>query len=127
MTRLLRAWRHAGRLTGGVENLRPWLFTVARRLAIDAAQAKMRRPVPVDSGDDAEFALADHDATDRVATADAVRRALATLSPRHRQVVVELYLKDSSVVQVAQRLGVPEGTVKSRAFYALKAMRAAIG
>ena len=48
---------------------------------------------------------------------------MQALSPEHRSVIEELYLKDLSVTETAQKLGVPVGTVKSRAYYALRALR----
>ena len=54
-----------------------------------------------------------------------VADALEALSADHRAVIVELYYKDRSVAEAARHLGVPEGTVKSRAYYALRALRAA--
>jgi RNA polymerase sigma-70 factor (ECF subfamily) len=52
--------------------------------------------------------------------------ALRTLSPEHRNVVLECYFRGASVAQAAETLGVPPGTVKSRAHYALKALRLAL-
>jgi RNA polymerase sigma factor (sigma-70 family) len=63
------------------------------------------------------------DATDHIeqaVTALDMRAALAQLSPEHRQVVGELYYQDRSVAETARRLGIPAGTVKSRAYYALR-------
>jgi DNA-directed RNA polymerase specialized sigma24 family protein len=53
----------------------------------------------------------------------AVAEALAVLSPPHRQVLAETILRDRTVNQAAQVLGVPVGTVKSRVYYALRALR----
>ena len=51
--------------------------------------------------------------------------ALLTLTPEHRAVLVECYYRGASVSQAAQRLGIPEGTVKSRLHYALENLREA--
>ena len=48
-----------------------------------------------------------------------VAEALTRLTVDHRRVVVECYYRGSSVAEAAERLGIPEGTVKSRAHYAL--------
>jgi DNA-directed RNA polymerase specialized sigma24 family protein len=56
----------------------------------------------------------------------AVAEALASLHPDHRQVLVETYFRGSSVKEAAQTLGIPARTVKSRAFYALKALKLAL-
>jgi RNA polymerase sigma-70 factor, ECF subfamily len=52
-----------------------------------------------------------------------VLRALRTLSTKHRQVLSECYLRGASVAEAAEALGVPGGTLKSRAHYALHALR----
>jgi RNA polymerase sigma-70 factor (ECF subfamily) len=59
--------------------------------------------------------------------AHTVRGALPKLTERHQKVLIEVYLLGHSTEEVSQRLGIPEGTVKSRAHYALRALRAAIG
>ncbi|HLY34345.1 MAG TPA: sigma factor-like helix-turn-helix DNA-binding protein, partial [Jatrophihabitantaceae bacterium] len=66
------------------------------------------------------------DATEQVADRELVVAALRTLSEEHREVLVEMYFRGSSVAQAAEALGVPPGTVKSRSHYALRALRLAI-
>jgi RNA polymerase sigma-70 factor (ECF subfamily) len=123
---LLRAWRAIDDLPDDPESQRRWLFIVARRIAIDAARARQARPVEsgaVDltrlpaSGDEAETVVSIH----------TVRQALPKLTESHRAVLVELYFHGHSTDEAAERLGIPEGTVKSRAHYALRSLRAAIG
>ena len=52
--------------------------------------------------------------------------ALTQLSPEHRAVLLECYYRGRSVAETATRLGVPEGTVKSRTHYALRALKLAL-
>jgi RNA polymerase sigma factor (sigma-70 family) len=52
-----------------------------------------------------------------------VAEALQSLSPAHREVLNETILRDRTVNQAAEVLGIPVGTVKSRVYYALKALR----
>ena len=59
---------------------------------------------------------------DRLLIAD----ALGALSPEHQAVIVETYYLGRSVSDAAEVLGVPPGTVKSRAFYALRALKLAL-
>lgn len=54
------------------------------------------------------------------------RSASSTSQPDHRQVIVETYLRDRSHEEVAAELGVPPGTLRSRLFYGLKALRVAL-
>jgi len=123
---MLQAWRHIDRLPNNRESIRRWLFIVARRIAIDAARARQARPAEIGVTDLAWFAGA-IDVTEDVVTAQTVRSALPKLSAAHRSVLIELYFFGRSTDEAAARLGIPEGTVKSRAHYALQALRAAIG
>ena len=119
---LLRAWRHSDELD--VATARPWLFTTTRRLVIDHLRARRVRPVELPS-DDLERATTADD-IDRALDAVVVTDALLSLSGAHREVLVESYYAGRSVSQVAAQLGVPEGTVRSRIHYALRAMRLAL-
>ncbi|MFI6784700.1 sigma-70 family RNA polymerase sigma factor [Micromonospora sp. NPDC050276] len=123
---MLQAWRHLDRLPPEGEALRRWLFTVARRIAIDAARARKARPTEVGMTDMALLAES-VDLTEGIIATQTVRRALPKLTAAHRAVLIELYFLGSSTDEAAARLGIPEGTVKSRAHYALRALRAAIG
>ncbi|WP_409330116.1 sigma-70 family RNA polymerase sigma factor [Trujillonella humicola] len=121
---LVRAWRHLGRLDEQAAPVRPWLYTVAHHLAIDAHRARHARPHEV--GDDAMAAIPSLDqldgALDRIILVD----ALSSLSRDHRTVLVETYYRGRSVGEVAVVLGVPPGTVKSRCYYALRALKLAL-
>jgi RNA polymerase sigma-70 factor (ECF subfamily) len=71
--------------------------------------------------DAAEPSLAD--ASHGVSSRDAISRAMVCLGPDHRIVVILRYWADMTVDEIAERLGVPSGTVKSRLHYALRAMK----
>jgi RNA polymerase sigma-70 factor (ECF subfamily) len=118
---LLRAWRTApaGEARDGA--LRPWLFRVARNLATDLHRARRARPREV-----AIDAAADVPATKRVDRSLQVREivdGLRALRPEHRLAIVEVYFRGHSVAEAADILGVPAGTVKSRCYYGLRALR----
>jgi RNA polymerase sigma-70 factor, ECF subfamily len=120
---MLRAWRHADRLLRDrrARNLMPWLVTVARRIVINEWHARRCRPHEVD---DAALALAAvPDDTDRMLHRVVLTNALAELAPIHRRVVVEMFVRGRTVREVARIVGVPPGTVKSRAFNALRIVR----
>ena len=55
-----------------------------------------------------------------------VAEALTHLSADHRAVLLECYYRGRPVAEAARRLGVPEGTVKSRTHYALRALKLAL-
>jgi RNA polymerase sigma-70 factor (ECF subfamily) len=118
---MIRAWRNAERLEATPEMVRPWLFKVVRRLAIDNHRAQLARPRESDE------TLLEHltidDPADRVLTGQVVRRALARLSPAYRQLLLHRYLLDRSVEETAGDLDMAIGTVKSRSSHALRALQ----
>ncbi|MDG4765996.1 sigma-70 family RNA polymerase sigma factor [Solwaraspora sp. WMMD406] len=117
---LLRAWRHPEARTDDGGWRRPWLYTVARNIAID--DLRTTRPVEL-TGDLLDEQPDDEDRIERMLDAGVVRSALESLPERLRVVLVEVYLRERSGQETAQLLGVPVGTVKSRTFYALQALR----
>jgi RNA polymerase sigma-70 factor (ECF subfamily) len=119
---LLRAWRHPEALTG--RPVRPWLFTVARNLVVDAHRARQARPP--EAGEAPLAVLPAADDLDRALESWTVAEALADLSPQHRAVLVETYYRGMSVAETATVLGIPPGTVKSRTYYALRALKLAL-
>lgn len=121
---LLKAWRSRRHIDPGRDSLRPWLLTIARNVAIDAHRARQSRPAEV--GGDALVGIAADDDLDRVLETWLVAEALASLTPAHREVLVETYYLGRSVAEAAAVLKVPAGTVKSRTFYALRALRLAL-
>jgi RNA polymerase sigma-70 factor (ECF subfamily) len=121
---LLRAWRHPEALDPDRGPVRSWLFTVARNVAVDAHRARRARPIEV--GDEALAVVPAVDEIEQALDTWLVSDALATLSPDHRAVLLETYYRGRSVAEAAAVLGVPPGTVKSRTFYALRALRLAL-
>jgi RNA polymerase sigma-70 factor (ECF subfamily) len=121
---LLRAWRHPQVLDPARGALRPWLFTVAHRVAIDAHRARRSRPLEVALPPEDQLPLAEE--VERALDAVLVAEALASLSRDHRRVLEETYFAGRTVAEAAELLGVPAGTVKSRSYYALRAMRLAL-
>jgi RNA polymerase sigma-70 factor, ECF subfamily len=121
---LLRAWRHPDSLDPDKGSARPWLWTVARHLVVDGERARRARPVEV--ADAALVAVPVDDGVDQALVAQVVDEALATLTREHRAAVVETYFRGRSVAEAAIVLGVPAGTVKSRTYYALRALRLAL-
>jgi RNA polymerase sigma-70 factor (ECF subfamily) len=122
---LLRAWRNAHKLgANGAASLRPWLVTVARRIVIDDHRSRSVRPAETDDGPLENLPSADE--MDRVLQLMTITDAMRTLSPAHREAVVETYFRGRTVQEAAQSLGLPVGTVKSRVYYALRALRVAL-
>ncbi|HEX5404534.1 MAG TPA: sigma-70 family RNA polymerase sigma factor [Pseudonocardiaceae bacterium] len=119
---LLRAWQHAGDLD--VEMARPWLFTVARRLIIDAERSRRARPQQAQATPVEEAST--HDELDAALDACLLLDALGALTPVHREVIVESFYRGRSTREIGARLNIPDGTVRSRMFYALRALRLAL-
>lgn len=119
---LLRAWQHPDAIAG--RPARPWLFAVARNLAVDAYRARKARPHEV--GEGALELIPAPDEADRALESWAVAEALQSLRPDHRNVLMETYYRGRSVAEAAAVLGIPPGTVKSRTFYALRALKLAL-
>ncbi|MCM4083568.1 sigma-70 family RNA polymerase sigma factor [Actinoplanes sp. TRM88002] len=122
---MLRAWRNLDAVPVEAESQRRWLFTVARRLAIDAYRKRQSRPMEV-SLIDTEPAASGGEAAEMVIAKLTLRHAVSDLSPAHRSVLQELYVEGHTLDETATRLGVPVGTVKSRAHYAMRHLRNAL-
>jgi RNA polymerase sigma-70 factor, ECF subfamily len=120
----LRAWRAADRYDQS-RPLRPWLFAILRHVVVDetrsrAGRAGPRRDEPPDT------VTGGTDPLDSSVDGLLVSEALRRLRPDHRTVLVETYYRGRSYAEVSRQLGIPEGTARSRAFYALRAMRLAL-
>ena len=116
---MTRAWQRADSLTP--EEAGPWLFTVAHNLVVSGFRRRSARPAEVPIGD-RDFEAAGDD-IDRALQSWQIATALRALTPEHRGVIVELFYRRRTVSEAAAVLGVPIGTVKSRSFYALRALR----
>jgi RNA polymerase sigma-70 factor (ECF subfamily) len=125
---MLRVWRHPEALAASRGPARPWLLTVARNVIVDSARARRVRPAEVPL--DASTALPDEaisdDEIDRVVESWQIAEGLRQLSAAHRDVLVQMFYLDRTVQETARVLGIPPGTVKSRAYYALRALRQAL-
>lgn len=120
---LLRAWRTPRVMADDPSTLRSWMITVARNLVIDEARSARRRHEHA-VAEIPEHAAADD--TDALFDQLLIEEALAGLSVDHRAVIVTAYYGGRSVAQTAVELGVPEGTVKSRLHYGLRALKLAL-
>jgi RNA polymerase sigma-70 factor (ECF subfamily) len=120
---MLRAWRRPEILEQVRGSVRPWLFTVARNIVVDDwRRHRTDRDVPLDGRPD----TAEDDRTDAVLDTWIVGEALSRLSSEHRAVLDLTYYQGRTTSDAAGVLGIPEGTVKSRAHYALRALRLAL-
>ena len=123
----LDAWRGAARFELERGAVSSWLLTLVHRRAVDLVRRREARPGPLPA-DALELPepVAPGDVAERVAEREqeaVLRRALASLPPAQRQVLELAYLHGYSQSEVADLLGEPLGTVKSRTHAALAKLR----
>jgi RNA polymerase sigma-70 factor (ECF subfamily) len=121
---LLRAWQRPNVLDQATSSARAWLFTVARNLAVDEHRSARHRR---EFGTDNPPEQATEDQADRSVDGWLIADALARLRTDHREVIVRAYYRGLSTHQIATELAIPEGTVKSRMHYGMRALRSALG
>jgi RNA polymerase sigma-70 factor (ECF subfamily) len=117
-----RVWRSASRFDPERGTARTFIFTIARRVAVDL----WRRPSSRAFSRELEDAGAVEARADEILLAVTVRDAMTSLSPAHREVLELVYDDDLKLAEIAARLGIPLGTVKTRAHHALRALRRAL-
>ncbi|MBV9127289.1 MAG: sigma-70 family RNA polymerase sigma factor, partial [Verrucomicrobia bacterium] len=116
----LDVWRQAGKFEAR-SAVSTWLLAIARYKALSALR---RRP---DEALDEEVAAAIEDTGDNPEVAlekkdkgEILRKCLTALSPEHREIIDLVYYHEKSVEEVAEIVGIPQNTVKTRMFYARK-------
>ena len=117
-----RAWRHAATYDAKRGSVRTWLYQIARHAIIDHRRRASVRPAlslhePREEQDPEGLSI------ERAMLGWQVAGALEKLTPEHRQVIRLAHVQGLSVREIAERLGLPEGTVKSRTWYALRSLR----
>ena len=116
----LDVWRQADRFEGR-SAVSTWLLAIARFKALSLMRRKPDEELDEetagaieDRSDDPEVAVQKKDKS------AALRKCLAVLSPEHREVIDLVYYHEKTVQEVAEIVGIPEATVKTRMFYARK-------
>ena len=122
---MLRLWRSAHRFDPNRGTEPAFVAAVARNAAIDMARHRATRPV-TPTADIASLVPPGASPTEHVAEAMAVRVALRRLSSGQRELVRLAYFEHLTQQEIATRLGLPLGTVKSRTFEALRVLRRAL-
>jgi RNA polymerase sigma-70 factor, ECF subfamily len=110
---VLRVWQQAPQITG---SLRSYLFRTARNVMIDNYRKAQRRPQEAGERDVPDPA----DAAGRI---DDLLNKVLMEEAEHREVLVALHYRRHTVQEASVHLQIPAGTVKSRAFYAVRALR----
>ena len=113
----LAVWRHASRYQGRSQ-VSTWLFGIAR----NKANSELRRR-RYEQFDEKAESIADPNADPELTLqtsqrADRLRKCLTRLSNTHREIIDLVYYHEKSINEVAEIIGVPQNTVKTRMFYA---------
>jgi RNA polymerase sigma-70 factor, ECF subfamily len=116
----LDVWRQAGRFEGR-STVSTWMLAIARFKALSALRRRLDGELDEETAsaiedptDDPEIALEKKDKS------AVIRKCLVGLSAEHREIIDLVYYHEKSVGEVAEIVGIPENTVKTRMFYARK-------
>lgn len=121
---LAKAWRKYDQFDPAKGSERAWLFGILRTTAVDHFRRSRRHLQVVGSAEVPEGTV---DAPfDALVDSTLVRESLGSLSDLHREVLVAAYFEGMSITEIAESLGIPDGTVKSRIYYGMRALRAAL-
>lgn len=125
-TTLLTVWRKAAQFDPASAGAAAWIFTIARNLRIDSArQAARRTKAAVSAERDETPEVADSPETMMVRCDDVsrVEAALQRLSEEQSKVIRMSFIEEQPHGEIAERLGLPLGTVKSRIRLAMARLR----
>src|SRR5918994_7272994 len=115
-------WRHAGEYDQRRASVRTWLYAIARNRIVDAHRRAAARPRRAE--DDSLETRAEIDAAlDQAVLRWQITAALAQLSPPHRDVIRLAHYGGLTMREIAERTGIPLGTLKSPTSYALRSLR----
>ena len=117
----VRLWRSASRYDPARGTVKTFIFTIARRVAVDLLRRSASRPLAW-GNEPAEDEPTNEDFDALVLSLD-VRDAIEGLPRKHRSVLELILDEDLSQHAIAERLGIPLGTVKTRSFYGMRALR----
>jgi RNA polymerase sigma-70 factor (ECF subfamily) len=119
-------WRRAGAYERR-SSVSTWILGIARHKALTAVQARRFEPLDevmargiADPANNAEALMREKD---RAAT---VRRCLAALSPEHSEIIDLVYYQEKSIKEIADSVGIPLNTVKTRMFHARRRLAALV-
>ena len=119
---LRRLWQQRHRFDPERGSAAAWVFVLARTTCADLLRARRRNPVPVARIHETPPAQCQ---ADQIVATAVVVQLLERLSPDHREVICLAFIDGLTRSEIAARLGLPLGTVKTRAFYGMRALRLA--
>jgi len=121
---LVKAWRSYGQFDPVRGSERAWVFAILKTTAIDHYRKSSRHLRSVARDEVAEDPM--ELPVDSLADSTLVQDGLRSLSDQHREVLVAAYFGGYSINEIAALFGIPDGTVKSRMYYGMRALRAAL-
>ena len=120
-------WRHAESYDQRRGSVRTWVYRIARNAIIDRHRRSSVRPALAATAEDetSEPGALDQ-SIEQIALRSQVTAALARLTPEHRDVVRLAHYEGMTMREIAEAKSVPLGTIKSRAWYAMRSLRRAL-
>jgi RNA polymerase sigma-70 factor, ECF subfamily len=116
----LDVWRQAGRFEGR-SAVSTWMLAIARFKALSALRRRPEQELDDRVAEAIEDTADDpHTALEKKDKGAILRKCLTGLSAEHREIIDLVYYHEKSVEEVAEIVGIPENTVKTRMFYARK-------
>ena len=116
----LDVWRQAGRFEGR-SAVSTWMLAIARFKALSALRRQPEQELDDRTAEAIEDTADDpHTALEKKDKGAILRKCLTGLSAEHREIIDLVYYHEKSVEEVAEIVGIPENTVKTRMFYARK-------
>ena len=124
---LLTVWRKAGLYSGEKGSATTWIFTIARNLRIDRLRKEVAwQPLPEDNDETPSDDISPDEEVSERERRDRVQAVLSELPADQSEVVVLSYIEGLSHSEIAEKLGLPLGTVKSRMRLAYQKIRDAL-
>jgi RNA polymerase sigma-70 factor, ECF subfamily len=117
-------WRHANTYDKRRGSFRTWVYRIARNAVIDKRRRRSVRPalsVYEETPENEQGAL--DESIEQAALRWQVAAGLARLTPEHREVVRLAHYEGMTMREIADAKGLPIGTIKSRAWYAMRSLR----
>ncbi|MDQ3646851.1 MAG: sigma-70 family RNA polymerase sigma factor [Actinomycetota bacterium] len=116
----LKVWRNAGRFDPDQGTPGAWIFTIAKRSAIDLCRREQRTAIPSET---VEGAASTPDASDEIWATWEMNLLLASLPEEQRRAIDLFVIAGMTHAEIAERLDIPLGTVKTRVYTGLKRLR----
>jgi RNA polymerase sigma-70 factor (ECF subfamily) len=116
----LDVWRQAGKFEAR-SAASTWLIAIARFKSLSVLRRKPEEELDEETAEAIEDLADDPETTvQKKDKGEILRKCLSALSPDHREIIDLVYYHEKSVEEVAEMVGIPEATVKTRMFYARK-------